>query len=133
MPLVPEDHLAILNLLSRYNHAIDLGSPEMWADCFTDDAEFDARPVTHSRGRAELIEFAARSLGRTRHWNSNVIVEGDGDEATSRVYLMTLTPGADAKPGITGVYTDQLVKQDGEWKIRQRTLLFEEPPHRYKT
>jgi uncharacterized protein (TIGR02246 family) len=131
MPLKPEDHLAILNLLSRYNHAIDLRNPDLWADCFTEDGEFDARPVTHCHGRAELHDFAARSLGRTRHWNTNVMVEGDGDRATSHLYLMTVTPGADAKPGVTGVYTDQLVKQDGQWKIQKRHLVFEQPPHGY--
>ncbi len=128
MPLAAEDHLAILNLIARYNHAIDLGNPEMWADCFTEDGEFDARPVTHCHGRADLLEFCGRSQGRTRHWTSNLLVEGEGDTATASLYLMAVTPGAIAEPGVTGVYHDQLVKQDGDWKIKRRALAFEEPP-----
>jgi len=42
MPLAAEDHLAILDLIARQSHAIDLGNPEMWADCFTEGREFDA-------------------------------------------------------------------------------------------
>ena len=128
MALAAEDHLAILNLIARYNHAIDLVNPEMWADCFTEDGEFDARPVTHCHGRAELLEFCQHAQGRVRHWTSNLLVEGEGDTATASRYLMALTPGAVAEPGVTGVYHDQLVKQDGDWKIKRRFLAFEEPP-----
>jgi ubiquitin C-terminal hydrolase len=34
VPLDPVDHLEILDLLARYVHAIDLGTPEQWTDCF---------------------------------------------------------------------------------------------------
>ena len=129
MSLAAEDHLAILNLIARYNHAIDLGDPEMWADCFIEDGEFDARPVTHCHGRADLLEFCRLSQrGQGRHWTSNVLVEGEGDTATASLYLMTLQPGAVAVPGVTGVYHDQLVKQNGDWKIKHRLLVFEDPP-----
>ncbi len=128
MPLAPEDHLAILDLIARYNHAIDFGSAEMWADCFTVDAEFDARPITHCRGRADLLEFSRKSIGMTRHWTSNLLVEGDGDTSTASLYLMTVTPGATTEPGVTGVYHDQLVKREGHWKIKSRVLTFDDPP-----
>lgn len=131
-----EDHVAILNLLARYNHAIDLGNSEDWADCFTDDGVFDARPVTHSKGRKELIAFCEQSLGRTRHWTTNPLVKVNGDTATLDLYLMTVTPGAQdapfATPGVTGVYHDQLVKVDGEWKIKFRKLDFDAPPPGYE-
>ena len=41
---------------------------------------------------------------------------------------MTVTPGANAVPGVTGVYYDNLVKEGGDWKIKKRVLKFEEPP-----
>lgn len=130
MPLAPADHLAILNLLAAYNHAIDLGDSAAWAECFTVDGEFDARPICHCHGRTELVEFAEKrgQPGGSRHWTSNVWVEGEGDQATARLYLMMLAPGNHASPGLTGVYYDNLVKVGGQWKIRYRRLVFEETP-----
>ena len=132
MPLTAEDHLAILNLAGRYAQTIDLGDPKGSADCFTEDGVFDARPVTLSTGHDELFEFAKASLSAARHWMGNTVVEGDGDEATMTQYLLIVYPGADSKSGVTGVYRDQLVKQDGAWKIKHRKLDFEEPPPGYE-
>jgi hypothetical protein len=131
MPLEATDHLAILDLIARYNHAIDFGTAQEYADCFTPDGEFDARPVVHARGRAELIEFATAVVAGGRsslHWTSNASVEGDESEARSRVYLMNVRPGLDAACGPTGVYFDRVVKVDGSWRFGARRLVFDEPP-----
>ena len=130
MPLRPEDHLAILNLANRYAQAFDFGDSEAYANCFTPDGVFDARPVVLCNGRDELHAFSARSgVTGSRHWMGNSVVDGDGDEATMTTYLMMVNTGADSSTGVTGVYRDQLVKTDGEWRIRHRKLDFEEPPH----
>jgi len=53
MALTTEDRLAIINRLSRYNHAIDDLLPDAadaWADCFTEDGTF--RAVTRSGATA---------------------------------------------------------------------------------
>jgi hypothetical protein len=128
VPLDPVDHLEILNLLARYVHAIDLGTPEQWADCFTDDAEFDARPVAHCRTRAELIDFCTLVAGNTRHWTSNTWIEGDGERATARSFLLSLRPGRSPQPGPTAVYHDRLRKTPDGWRIEYRKVEFEEPP-----
>ena len=129
MPLAVADHLEILNLLARYAHAIDFGTPEEWADCFTDDAEFDARPVAHCRTREELIEFCRLVAGNTRHWTSNPWIEGDGDRATAKVFLLSLRPGREPQPGPTARYLDRLRKTAEGWRIEYRKVEFEEPPH----
>lgn len=129
--LSAEDHLAILNHVARYNHAIDLGTPEEWADCFTGTAEFDAEPIVHCHGRADLIDFATATLTENRlgrHWTSNVLVAGDGDRATTLVYLLMVRSGKVGELGNTGVYRDRLVKQDGQWRFEYRKLTFEDPP-----
>lgn len=129
--LSAEDHVAVVNHIARYNHAIDLGSPDEWADCFTYDAEFDAEPVVHCRGRSELVAFAKATLTEKRlgrHWNSNVWVDGDGDRATARVYLMMVRSGKVGEIGNTGVYEDRLVKRNGHWRFEYRKLTFEDPP-----
>ena len=126
------DHVEILNLLATYNHAIDYNDPEAWADCFTEDGVFDARPVTHSKGREELMAFVTASSGGTRHWTTNPLIHVDGDTATLDLYLMTVTPGqavGDApQPGVTGRYHDELVRVNGAWKIKHRKLDFDVAP-----
>jgi hypothetical protein len=57
MPLAAEDHLAILDLIARQSHAIDLGNPEMWADCFTEGGEFDASLDPPVSSYAENVTF----------------------------------------------------------------------------
>lgn len=131
MPLPAEDHLAILDLVARYNHAIDFGSPEEYVDCFTDDGEFDARPVVHARGREELLGFASAVAEQGRsslHWVNNLTVEGDGSEARARVFLMNVRRGLDASCGPTGVYFDRVVKVGGSWRFLHRHLVFDEAP-----
>ena len=128
MSLPVSDHLEVLNLLARYCHAIDLGAPEEWADCFTDDAEFDARPVAHCRSRQELIEFCTAVAGSTRHWTSNSWIEGDGDRATARTYLLSLAPGRAPRLGPTAVYQDRLRKTADGWRLEFRKVEFEEAP-----
>jgi SnoaL-like domain len=129
--LSADDHVAVVNHIARYNHAIDLGTPEQWADCFTDDAEFDARPVIHCHGRDDLIAFAQATLTDKRlgrHWTSNVLVDGDGERATTRVYLMMVRSGKVGETGATGVYEDRLRKIGGQWRFEYRKLNFEDPP-----
>jgi ketosteroid isomerase-like protein len=135
MSLSTEDHLAILNLANRYGQAFDFGDPEAYANCFTPDGIFDAQPVILANGHEELRNFCAGSgeeARRSRHWMGNTVVDGDGDEAMMTTYLMMVNTGADSSTGVTGVYRDKLVKQNGEWKIQHRKLTFEEPPHGFE-
>jgi hypothetical protein len=131
MTLPVGDHLAILNLISAYNHAIDFGSPDEYADCFTVDGEFDARPVVDAHGRGDLLEFAtlvAANGRRSWHWTSNVWVDGDSTEARAKVYLVNMSTGLNVRSGPTGVYHDRLVKTAEGWRFRHRKLVFDEPP-----
>lgn len=128
MALTVEDRLDILDLLARYAHAIDDGTPEEWADCFTDDAEFDARPVAHCHSRQELIEFCRMVAGGTRHWTCNVVIDGDGERATAKLFLLSLRPGRTPQPGPTAIYRDRLRKTADGWRIEYRKVDFDEPP-----
>jgi hypothetical protein len=127
--LTAEDQLAIARLVARYNHATDLGTPEQYAALFTHDAEFDASPIVHCHGREDLLAFGRTFPPgrRTRHWNTNLIIEGDGDEATTEVYLMMVTAGSPSSTGMTGVYRDKVVRVDGQWLFAHRKLTFEDP------
>ena len=123
MPLPIEDVLAIHELVARYAHALDSGDAEAFVATFTPDGVFD-NPPTHREGREQLLLMGgnrAGSVGATRHFMSNVIVEGDGQRATVKAYLM-MTRGIGQEPGIA-VYNDDLVKVDGKWLFKIRRVI----------
>lgn len=122
MPLTAEDRLEIQDLIARYNHAIDGGSPEDWAATFAPDGTFESRGEVHA-GTDALLAFARgfqeRMAGAT-HWNNNLVIEGDGDEARSACYLMLRRGGeviSEAK------YEDTLRKVDGRWRFTSRRVV----------
>jgi uncharacterized protein (TIGR02246 family) len=127
MPLPVEDVLAIQKLLADYNHAIDAGDGDAFAGAFVEDGTLD---VGHgvTEGRAALKEFAGAlptMVPGIRHLISNVSIEGSGDRATSKVYLQAwLTAGgaAESKLIISGIYYDELRREDGEWRFVSRNM-----------
>ena len=120
--LTTDDRLDILDLLARYNYAIDDSDAKTWAACFTDDGEFDS-PMDQLKGTAELEAFAAKPRGGTWHFTTNEIIDGDGDVATMRCYLELINTGGD-KPEILicGRYEDELQKTTDGWRFAKRSV-----------
>ena len=123
MPLSLEDQLDIMELMARYNHAIDGGDPEGWAGTFTKDAVFEGSTAT-VKGRDEMLEFVRSRdpSNATRHWNNNVLIEGDGDDATAKVYLITFDVSGPPKIRSSGIYHDTLKRVNGQWKFTHRKV-----------
>jgi uncharacterized protein (TIGR02246 family) len=118
------EKLAIQELCSRYCQTIDAQDAEGWARCFEADGafEFDGHVV---RGYDALREYAdahTRVL-RGRHMTLNHLYDVHDDRATGRATTVVsiATPGGYKIMG-QGVYEDDLVKVDGEWKIRHRRV-----------
>lgn len=129
MALSASDRLEILDLAARYNHALDVWDAERWVDCFTEDGELNAGPQFTARGREDLSTFidGLRERGwPAQHWTNSPIIEGDGDTATMRMYLLVLEledePGNGPEVGSLGCYEDELARVDGQWKFRRRVL-----------
>ncbi len=122
MPLSVDDRLAILDLMAQYNHCADSGDGEGFADTFTEDALFEGSMRT-ARGRAELAQAGGGSA-QWKHWLSSPIIEGDGDHATAKVYLVRTGVGEDEAVELlaSGIYHDTLVRLDGEWKFSHRKV-----------
>src|SRR5579875_3321304 len=80
MPSLIEDRDEILQLLYRYNHAIDGGEPERWADTFVEDGALEAGGQVMA-GRDELVAFASTVHG-LRHVVTNPVVAVTGDTAS---------------------------------------------------
>jgi len=109
------DYELIRQLLGRYNLSIDLGDAEGWAATFTPDGVFRCTGLPQGsplggcyEGTDELVSYAKSHFGlakgRARHWNANLVIEGDGETATMRCYLLALTAASGKLAGTTGIY-----------------------------
>lgn len=132
MPLSADDHEAIRQLLARYNFAVDFGETDAWAACFVADGVFlctglpDGHPLGgRHQGPAELAAYARThyetNSGTARHWNWNLVIDGDGNAATMKCYLAAQSgTGVNAVLRSIGVYRDKLRKVDGNWLFEER-------------
>lgn len=118
-----EDRDEILQLLYRYNHAIDSGDAEGWADTFTEDGLFEGPVPGGLRGRAQLVEFASGVSG-IRHMVLNPLVDVDGDTAGVRAYILVLAGG---QVVTVGTYDDTVVRTPAGWRFSRR-LFTPDPP-----
>lgn len=125
MALSVEDQLAIQQLYARYNHAIDFGDAEGWAACFTPDGVFNSGMGGPQQGTEALKAFAGGFASRmkARHWNTNLVVEGSGESAKGKCYLMLMNlADGKATPLVTAVYHDELKKTADGWKFASRAV-----------
>jgi hypothetical protein len=123
------DYIEIEQLYAKYNHAIDSGNANGWADTFTPDGVF--RNTT--TGRDALVKFvenfAKSSRGGFRHWNSNLTVVGTPEGADGSVYLMLWNVGVKPQAIVTtGTYIDKLVKTPAGWRFKSRDIKGDAPP-----
>jgi len=121
--LTTEDRLDILDLLARYNYAIDDGDGDAWAASFTQDGVFTS-PSGIFAGREALRKFANEYQRGGLHVTSNHIITGDGNDAKMRCYLQLVTAPRGEKPEIRfcGRYADVLVKTGAGWRFKTRTV-----------
>jgi len=121
--LTADDRLAMADLASRYNRAVDGGDGEGFANVFTDDAALDlAGNVV--QGRAALAAFAGEKRP-TRHMTGNYLLEAGGtpDEARGSSTVVVVNLGGPALGVLTaGIYEDEFRRVGGEWRIARRTF-----------
>jgi uncharacterized protein (TIGR02246 family) len=115
MPSVTEDRDEILQLMYRYNHAIDSGDAAGWAATFTPDGVFDVAGQLMS-GPDELTAFA-ESVRGYRHTVVNPVIDVAGDAATVRAYFVVFQGTALAA---IGSYQDEVLRTPGGWRFAKR-------------
>lgn len=130
--LTAEDRLQIQELLHRYCHSLDHGRWSEFAALFTDDCRLDLSQVLGLyEGQAGVRQFAdviAATNLFMRHLVTNIVIEGTGDRARAHAYVIAITGPAGTKPQqATGLYEDDLVKQNGRWLLRSRRLSLDVP------
>jgi ketosteroid isomerase-like protein len=118
------EKLAIQELCSRYCQTIDAQDSVGWARCFTPDGafEFDGHVV---RGHEALRQYADTHtrVMRARHMTLNHLYDVNGDRATGRATtVVSIATLGGYKIMGQGAYEDDLLKINGEWKIRHRRV-----------
>ena len=122
MSLSAGDRIAIVELVSTYNHAIDGHEADAWADTFVADGVFEVTGRDPVEGRAALVRMVeGQDAGSgVRHWTTNFVVEPEGEGASLRCDLALLRGAAVL---LTGRYEDSLVRGEDGWRFVRRRCL----------
>jgi uncharacterized protein (TIGR02246 family) len=128
-----EDLLEIHQLFIDYGRHLDRGDFGAFAELFSKDGEIRLGPVGSAHGRAEIrstMEAAlADRVGETVHIISSPAVVLDGDSANAEVMWSVLARTEEGTVALTmaGRHVDELVREDGRWRILRRKGLVDLP------
>jgi uncharacterized protein (TIGR02246 family) len=119
----PADELAIRDLNARYIDAVNRHNKEDWAANWSESATWNLMGMEVA-GRDAIVELWTGAMGGFEFalmmLNSGTI-EIDGDTATGRWYVTEHLKPVEGDANITlGVYDDQYVKEDGQWRFARR-------------
>lgn len=139
-----EDRLAIYTLIASHPPSADTAYADYTAAVYLPDGVFDRGPTLEgANGRDAIAGFTRKPAheqaiaGGLAHFTGLPLIDLHGDTATVTSYLQILMLDHDAAPrelanhGVSHGYRIhrvlanrwQLVKQQGQWWIQQRTLL----------
>jgi uncharacterized protein (TIGR02246 family) len=125
-----EDELAIRRILVDYSATQDARDYEGYAALFAKNGEWVNGKTVH-RGREAILKMLNDLYGppppgyvnnESYHITSNPQIDVNGDRATarSRHLLVMRGPKGEPTPVLAGRYEDELIREDGEWKILRR-------------
>ncbi|HET7690845.1 MAG TPA: nuclear transport factor 2 family protein [Nocardioidaceae bacterium] len=123
MPLSIEDQVAIRDLVSRMELSVDDRQADQWVACFTTDGSFENPGGSWVGEDAHRKLIAAQvDLPRAQHVVTNMLIEGDGDDATARANGAVFEE-QDGRYTLSNFATQEhhLKRVDGTWLI-QRTI-----------
>ena len=120
-----EDRTAISELRALYCFLVDQGRAPEAVDLFTDDGEFHG-PLTSYRGReAQLSHYDEHPMsGSMWHYIFNEIIHIDGNSATGQCYCYMPCVVKGESYVCSCQYDDILLKQEGRWRFKSRTVTF---------
>ena len=116
----------IRELLARYCFALDADRFEEMAALFTPDGVWETAFGTGT-GRAGIVaqasSIATGPRPRRVHLTTNIVIDLHGDAATARSnWALIENSAAGPVIGSGGGYADRLVKVDGRWFFKHRTI-----------
>ena len=120
------DERIIYRQLMRFARAMDEGNWQDLADVTTEDFVSDTG-LGDIAGRDACIEFMRSFLdncGTTQHLLANVVIDVDGDNATSSAYVCDVHLARDEASGVhfrtLGIYHDEWRRAGDSWLMRRR-------------
>jgi uncharacterized protein (TIGR02246 family) len=125
-----EDELAIQRILVEYSARLDARDYAGYAALFAKEGEW-VNGKNAYKGREAILEMLVGLFGtppanyvntESYHINSNFQIDVNGDRATarSRHLLIMRGPKGEPTPALGGRYEDELIREDGQWKIQRR-------------
>lgn len=123
------DKEAIRECLFRYCRGVDRADEELLRSAYWTDA-FDSHGayVGPAEGFIAQALPRLRSGGRGVHQVSNVLIELHGDRAAVESSFLALQTNAAApalETFLCGRYLDRFERRGGEWRIAQRTVVYD--------
>ena len=125
-----EDELAIGRVLVDYAATQDARNYAAYAALFAKDGEWVSGKSVH-KGRAAIEQMLVRLYGtppadyingESYHLTSNPQIDLHGDRATVRSRHLLVLRGSKGEPvpSLAGRYEDEMIREDGTWKILRR-------------
>ncbi len=125
-----EDELAIQRVLVDYAARQDARDYVGYAALFAKNGEW-VNGKNSYKGREAILKMLVDLYGTpppgyvnndSYHISSNFQIDVNGDRATahSRHLLVLRGPKGEPTPGLAGRYEDELIREDGQWKILRR-------------
>lgn len=124
-----EDRGAIHDLLIRYGQLLDEEDLVGYSRLFAKDGVWEGG-IGSAKGPDGIHDMLEKVFGRMKrgqfgnsyHVMSDIMIEVDGDRATSRSNWTWIVEGEEGKPVIqrSGHYEDILIRENGQWKFKHR-------------
>jgi ketosteroid isomerase-like protein len=123
-----EEKDAIRDVLAEYCFCIDMNRFADMAALFAGDGTWDTA-FGKATGRADIEALVRKIAGpsapraRPIHAVSNIVIRVDGDTARVRSnWVLAQNSEQGPKVGSGGSYTDEMVKQGGNWLFKYRKI-----------
>jgi hypothetical protein len=124
-----DDRASISDVIYRYSTGVDSKDWALFRTCFADPLNVDFTSTGVPAPRTFPLDTWIRVVQKTlspyrvtQHFNANVIIKVNGDEASAVVYLKARHFPLDDPDNkkiwdVGGYYTDRLVRTPEGWKI----------------
>lgn len=121
-----EDRLAIQELHNKYVQGQDKKDEALYMSIWDENAKVDMGSYGSASGSAEILaqlKGVWDMLPTTRHIMGNVVIDYNGDKASSVSDVFSTAWAADGTPLVSyATYRDKLIKKDGKWLIIDRLV-----------
>jgi ketosteroid isomerase-like protein len=126
-----EDEQAIREITIRYGEYLDARDYAGYASLFASNGVWTGG-FGSATGPAGIQEMLEKNLGKSEvgyinksnfHLMTTAVVHVEGDTATARSRYMVFAASPDERPApsLAGRYVDHFVRENGQWKIKDRT------------